>query len=96
MSAGRLHRSARLGLPLAAHNIARWDGSAWHALSYGTGGEVKAIVRTAAGEIILGGDFSSAGSALSVPAENVARWNGSAWSALGSGVGTESLKKSMP
>ena len=78
---------------VAAHNIARWDGSAWNALDYGTNGEVRAIVRAAANELVLGGDFSSSGTALAVPAANVVRWNGSNWSALGSGVGTQTYEE---
>ncbi|MBI5583321.1 MAG: IPT/TIG domain-containing protein [Deltaproteobacteria bacterium] len=88
---GSFPQVGEVGSPLDAHNIARWDGSNWQALSNGTGGEVLAIVPRAAGEIILGGDFSSAGSPA-VPAENVVRWNGSAWSALGPGVGTEGFE----
>jgi hypothetical protein len=78
-----------VGSAVEAHNIVRWDGSAWQAISYGVTGEVRAILRNAAGEIILGGDFSSAGSPA-LPAENVVKWNGSAWSTLGSGVGGQS------
>lgn len=78
-----------VGSPVEAPNIARWDGSNWHALSSGTDGEVRTIVRTLTGDIILGGDFSSAGSPA-MPAENMVKWNGSAWSALGSGVGSQS------
>ncbi len=88
---GSFLQVGEVGAPVDAHHIARWDGSNWHALSSGSGGEVMAIVHRGAGEIILGGDFSSAGSPA-VPAENVVRWTGSAWSALGPGVGTEGFE----
>jgi trimeric autotransporter adhesin len=89
---GSFPQVGEVGTPLDAHNIARWDGSNWHALSFGTGGEVLALMRTATGDIILGGDFSSAGSPP-MAAENVVRWNGSAWSALDSGVGTQTYEE---
>lgn len=67
--------------------LARWTGSDWEMI----GGEfvgaffptVNAI-ETAGANLIVGGQFISAGG---VVATNVARWNGSSWSALGSGVG---------
>jgi trimeric autotransporter adhesin len=76
-----------------AHNVARWDGSAWHELAYGTGGAVIAFAYTSAGELIVGGDFSTVGSSAAVAAENVAKWNGSTWSAMGAGLGTQGFEE---
>lgn len=67
------------GVP--ANNIARWDGSSWHALGSGTDQSVDAIAQIGS-DIYVGGGFATAGG---IPANYVARWNGSAWSAVGSG-----------
>lgn len=66
------------------HNIARWDGSAWHALGTGLDGWVSDIALLPNGNIIVGGFFTTAGG---VVAPGIAEWNGTQWSALGSGVG---------
>lgn len=68
--------------------IARWDGTAWHALGTGVqggGSGVPAVtaLTTLDGNLIVGGDFHSAGG---VPVRHVALWNGSSWAALGGGV----------
>ena len=74
---------------IAAPGIAAWDGAAWRALGTGLGGAagtrptVHALTETAAGDLIVGGSFATAGG---VVANNIARWNGSSWSALGGGV----------
>jgi hypothetical protein len=69
--------------------IAQWTGSAWQTLGSGTGG-VSTFVRTlfpyASGELIAGGDFTSASG---VPANYIARWNGFAWSPFGGGVASD-------
>jgi hypothetical protein len=70
---------------VAANNIAKWNGSAWSALSSGMGGgnltvSALAVSRT---NLYAGGYFTDAGG---VPASGIAKWNGSAWSALGSGI----------
>ena len=79
----------QVGTNDAARNIARWDGATWFALNDGTGGEVKALLQTAAGDLIVAGDFSSVGPAAGVAVNNIARWSAGAWSALDGGVGTE-------
>ncbi len=74
-----------------ARNIARWDGSAWHALGVGVydsstpelSSKVNAIAING-DDVYVGGQFLYAGG---YGAHSIARWNGSAWSTLGSGVG---------
>ncbi|MGB3921909.1 MAG: hypothetical protein WBL19_01330 [Minisyncoccia bacterium] len=73
---------------VSANNIARWDGTTWSALGSGITGvpsltSVGAIVVFPNGDIVAGGDFTTAGG---VGANNIARWNGTSWSALGSGT----------
>ena len=69
--------------------VACWDGAAWQPLGDGIGTGSPAdieIVRALAvlpnGDVIAGGDFTTAGGA---PANSIARWNGVSWSALGAG-----------
>jgi len=69
-------------------NVARWDGSAWHAMGGGlntsplfTGSAFSAYV-TANGGLVVGGIFSTAGGQ---PAYSIARWNGTQWSPIGTG-----------
>lgn len=72
--------------PVAANNIARWDGSSWPALGSGiTGGNLAAVytLATSGSTVCAGGAFTVAGG---TSAANVARWDGSAWSALGAGL----------
>jgi hypothetical protein len=67
-----------------ASRIARWNGSAWSALSTGVQfGSVYALSTFDDGTgsaLYIGGDFFSAGG---VTARGIARWNGSSWSAVG-------------
>ena len=72
----------------AAHGIARWNGQSWTPLGSGLGSASAwavgfAVAEAANGDLVVGGDFTHAGSSL---ANHVARWNGQAWSPLGSGV----------
>jgi hypothetical protein len=72
---------------VTVNNIARWDGSNWHALGAGTGGtwsDVYAIAISGS-DVYIGGRFSTAGGN---PMPGVAHWNGNTWSGLGSGVGS--------
>lgn len=65
---------------VAVNNIARWDGSSWHALGAGIdfgGGEDLAVAPN--GDVVVSGLFQNAGNQ---PAINLARWDGSAWSAV--------------
>jgi hypothetical protein len=84
VAAGRFDGAG--GVP--ANNIARWNGSAWSNLGPGLlGGSgtypALALAVSPSGDLLAGGEFTSAGGA---PAPSIARWNGSAWSALGSGT----------
>jgi hypothetical protein len=76
---------------VSARNVARWDGSAWHALGTGVydsaGSEITSKVQAIAingNDVYMGGGFLYAGGTM---VHNVARWNGGAWSGLGSGTG---------
>src|SRR5690606_31340190 len=64
-------------------NVARWDGSAWHALGSGVDGPVTALLALPDGSVIAAGSFTTAGGTA---AHNIARWDGTAWSALGDGL----------
>lgn len=63
--------------------IARWDGTAWHALSTGMNGQVTCLVVGLDGTLYAGGDFTTAGG---LAALRIASWNGSTWSPLSSGM----------
>ncbi len=69
---------------LLAWKVARWDGSAFHAL--GTGMDGTTDVRTLAwadGKLVAGGSFTSV---HGVPLSYLAAWDGAAWAPLGTGV----------
>ncbi len=74
---------------VAYNGIARWNGAAWLPMNGGMGGvaggtpSVNALAVLPNGDLIAGGDFSSAGG---VPAQRIARWDGAAWHPLGSGI----------
>ncbi|MBL8863360.1 MAG: hypothetical protein JNK02_15300 [Planctomycetes bacterium] len=71
---------------VAASNVARWDGAAWHPLAGGVLGRVYALAAHDGGggpRLHVGGTFTSAGS---VAAPYLATWDGSGWSALPSSV----------
>ncbi|MFO0830660.1 MAG: hypothetical protein U0637_02340 [Phycisphaerales bacterium] len=80
---------------VAAHDIARWNGSGWAALGEGLArphSDPFYVMRRGVyalgvynGQLIAAGEFQVAGGQ---PALNIASWNGSAWSALGPGLGT--------
>lgn len=76
------------GVP--ASTVALWNGSSWSALGSGiTSGtgtnppSVNDLAVLANGDVIVGGDFSMAGS---VTAYRLARWDGASWSALAVGM----------
>ncbi|MFO1077505.1 MAG: hypothetical protein U1E73_07240 [Planctomycetota bacterium] len=70
-----------------ADNVARWNGASWSALGTGiTGGyppRVHALHQLANGDLLVGGNFFSAGGA---GASCIARWDGTSWSALDGGI----------
>jgi hypothetical protein len=73
-------------------DIARWDGTAWHALGTGlasssgsAAAKSLAIFDDGSGPaLFVGGVFGFAGG---VPAHRIAKWDGNTWSALGTGIG---------
>ena len=67
---------------VGASNIARWDGSNWHAVGSGTDGEVNAIALDGT-DVYVGGNFTHASGTL---VNRIAKWNGSSWSSLGTGA----------
>jgi hypothetical protein len=74
---------------IEAHGIARWDGTQWHALDYGTqGGEGVTTLLWDGSSLIAAGNFITVG-LPAITANHIARWNGADWSALGNGFGTE-------
>jgi len=72
------------GVP--ANNIARWDGSHWHAIGTGAvngvNDDVNAIAITKNKDIFIGGLFTKAGT---VHVNHVVRWDGYFWYELGKG-----------
>jgi hypothetical protein len=64
-----------------ANNVARWDGTRWHAYGGGIGGLFGSVLSLAffEGDLVAVGGFDLAGSPM--PA---ARWDGTAWVALAS------------
>ena len=79
--------------PVAATNLAVWNGSTWSPIGNGvagvgspfTGSPVTAM-QFQGSDLFVAGNFTTVGA--NVSALNVARWNGSSWSALGSGLKT--------
>jgi trimeric autotransporter adhesin len=72
---------------VAASGLARWNGVAWSQLGGGVASPFARFVNALAvmpnGDLIVGGQFSTAGG---LPTNGIARWNGSSWSQLGSGL----------
>lgn len=73
--------------PVVANNIARWDGSAWHALGFGTNsGNTRVAALTVGSDgLYLGGVFVGAGLGVGslMPMQNLARWDGTNFTAVG-------------
>lgn len=70
------------GVPQSTDNVAIWDGTVWSGTGGGVSGSVRAIA-FAGPEIIVGGEFTMAGS---VAANNIARFDGTTWQTFGDGV----------
>ncbi|MCU0864642.1 MAG: hypothetical protein MUC36_12665 [Planctomycetes bacterium] len=69
----------------AANSIVMWNPTTnvWSPLGGGVNGAVRALAVLGTGELVAGGDFTTAGG---VPVASLARWDGNSWSPLGSGV----------
>lgn len=63
-------------------NIARWDGTQWHAMGDGFNEKVRKIFRYN-GSIYAVGNFDKSGD-VNMP--HIARWDGSAWNSVGTGT----------
>jgi hypothetical protein len=78
------------GMPVAAANVAAWDGLAWSALEgaggNGVDGSVRAIVADG-DDVIVGGTFQNANAGAPIAASYIARWRSGQWQPLGSGSG---------
>ena len=70
----------------AAKNIARWDGSVWHALGGGFPGEVRALSHDGVGLVAGGAGDSSATVSPALKNRIIGRWDGSAWQPMGTGL----------
>jgi hypothetical protein len=68
--------------------IAKWNGSAWSALSTGMNGETTGLATTPAGALYAVGNFTTSGGTTT---NRVAYWNGSAWAAVGGSSGADAL-----
>lgn len=66
------------------NRIAKWDGIAWSQLGSGVNNTaVNELAVSSAGDLYIGGDFTTAGGS---PASRIAKWNGTNWLALGAGM----------
>jgi hypothetical protein len=70
-----------------AHNLARWDGTAWHAVgdssALNLGCQVRALALAPDGDLYVGGEFENSSP---ISAHNLARWDGRSWHAVGAGL----------
>jgi len=66
---------------VSANSVALWDGSAWHALGTGLGGQVTGLAAYG-GYIYAGGGFTNSGLGIT----NLAKWDGANWTAVGLGT----------
>jgi len=76
------------GGDLNADYIARWDGSAWHALGSTPPNWYVNALAVAGGNVYVGGDFGNIGGDTSK--HGIARWDGSTWHALDGGLSSVS------
>lgn len=67
---------------VAVRNIARWDGTQWHALGAGVWGKALALA-VQGNDVYVGGKFPRAGNTFT---SNIAKWDGKRWAALGDGL----------
>jgi hypothetical protein len=65
-----------------AARVARWDGTAWHAMGPGFNAYVSDVI-VLDGELIATGGFTNSGGQT---VNRIARWDGAGWQPLGSGL----------
>ena len=72
-----------------ATGIASWDGASWSNADVGVSGSNATVTSLLAynGALIVGGDFTDAGSATHVVSRSVAIWNDAAWYTTGADIG---------
>lgn len=63
-----------------ASNVAKWDGTQWHALNGGIGEVVHSLATDKEGNLYAGGWFTNA---AKTPTRCVAKWDGTSWKELG-------------
>lgn len=70
---------------VSVNHIASYDPATgqWSALGSGMNNAVRALTTLPNGDLVAGGDFTTAGG---VAANRIARWDGTAWSPLGTGM----------
>ncbi len=77
---------------VGASRVARWDGVQWSDIGGGIATNlslnphVYAVAALPNGDVIVGGEFLSAGPDGAVLTSNIARWDGTSWSSLAGGV----------
>lgn len=86
-SVGNLYATGSGSFGTGIDRIGKWNGTVWSALGTGLTGystpNAMALLVTIAGDLYVGGKFTTAGG---VTVNNIAKWDGTAWSALGTGV----------
>ncbi|MEO6596538.1 MAG: hypothetical protein ABIP94_17440, partial [Planctomycetota bacterium] len=65
MAGGSFNVGGVTGSGGSVGNLARWDGSAWSNVAAGTNGNVRSLLMNPLGELVVGGDFTVAGSNVS-------------------------------
>lgn len=76
--------TGRIAVGCADRRVRQWDGATWSPpLGPPCTGNIDALSFLANGELVVGGEFQSAGG---VQASYVARWNGTVWQAMGAGL----------
>ncbi|MBL9076720.1 MAG: hypothetical protein JNL08_04400 [Planctomycetes bacterium] len=68
---------------VAAANLARRNGTTWHAFGTGANDLVWTAGTLSGGDLVVGGDFTTVDGTAAL---RIARWNGSTWSPFGSGA----------
>ena len=78
---------------VAVNHVARWNGTAWSAMGTGLADPWQASARSltvlANGDLIVGGQFATAGGVVT---NGIARWSAGIWSAVGAGVSQQSTQ----